>query len=123
MTHYSGSTGCCEGYQLKSLVKEIQAYGVGGYKLVDNIDKTYKKVEGKAVGDDYMYKWHDGTWRVGVHIDSDNTGGWDTNKVWVKSVGSAPCPENIQQWEYFKSGQEAFLPGNGDIRVQCDPFI
>ena len=73
MNHYSGSTGCCEGLHLKALVKEIQGYGVGGYKFADNIHRTYKKVEGAryhANGDDYMDKWHDGTWRVGVRTSS-----------------------------------------------------
>ena len=99
-------------------------HGDGGYKLVEGL--RYKKLEGSknpSLGDDYMYKWHDGTWRVGVHVNSDNTGGWDTDKVWVKSVGSAPCPENVQQWEYYSFGQQAFLPGNDDILVKCNPFI
>ena len=41
---------------------------------------------------DQMYKWSDGTWRVGQN---------DKDHGWVKSVGSAACPENIEQWQFF----------------------
>ena len=87
MNHYSGSTGCCEGLHLKALVKEIQGYGVGGYKFADNIHRTYKKVEGAryhANGDDYMDKWHDGTWRVGVRTSSIDLEFWCGNLLFLR---------------------------------------
>ena len=57
-----------------------------------------------------MYKWSDGTWRVGQ--------GPDTDYGWVKSVGTDSCPENIRQWQFFdRETQWKYV--TGDITVRC----
>ena len=58
-----------------------------------------------------MYKWSDGTWRVGQ--------GPDTDYGWVKSVGTDTCPEDIRQWQFFdRETQWKYV--TGDITVRCD---
>ena len=58
-----------------------------------------------------MYKWSDGTWRVGQ--------GADTDYGWVKSVGTDTCPEDIRQWQFFdRETQWKYV--TGDITVRCD---
>ena len=57
-----------------------------------------------------MYKWSDGTWRVGMHENHD--------PGWVKSVGSSQCPESIRQWQYFdRKIQWKYV--TADITVRC----
>ena len=77
----------------------------------------YTKLEGEKYRKhdsdfhDQMYKWSDGTWRVGMHEKND--------PGWARSVGSADtCPENIEQWQFYdREVQWKFV--TGDITVQC----
>ena len=62
---------------------------------------VYRKSEGR-----YLYRWSDGTWRAGVGI------GWSG---YIKSVGTAPCPASIRQWEYH----DGEYWQSGDITAQC----
>ena len=105
----------------------MQAYGAAAKELKGTDSRwtngnwkpraigSYTKMEGEkyrkdsADFNDHMYKWSDGTWRVGQN---------DKDHGWVKSVGSAACPENIRQWQFFdRETQWKYL--NGDITVQC----
>ena len=77
---------------------------IGSYIMMER--EKYRKDSADV---QWMYKWSDGTWRVGVN---------DKDHGWVKSVGTDSCPENIRQWQFYdREVQWKYL--NGDITVQC----
>ena len=113
--------GCCEKLMLGAN-NEAAAYGEfkgdGNWKA--RAIGTYTKMEGGKYRKDssdfheQMYKWSDGTWRVGMHENHD--------PGWVKSVVPSSCPEDIsrEQWQFFdRSEGGPFNYVKGDITVDC----
>ena len=113
--------GCCEKLMLGvNGAAEMEFIGDGNWKA--RAMGTYTKMEGGKYRKDssdfheQMYKWSDGTWRVGMHENHD--------PGWVKSVGPSSCPEDIThyngQWQFFdRSEGGPFNYVKGDITVIC----
>ena len=111
--------GCCEKLMLGvNGAAEMEFIGDGNWKA--RAMGTYTKMEGGKYRKDssdfheQMYKWSDGTWRVGMNDQYD--------PGWVKSVGTSSCPEEEgrRKWQFFdRSEGGPFNYVKGDITVIC----
>ena len=74
-----------------------------------NGERKYRKDSGNTW--EIMYKWsEDNTWSIGQHEQYD--------PGYVKSVGSAECPEDVTQWRFFDRAERHDYV-IGDITVRC----
>ena len=93
------SPGCCKSVTLWS----------------DSYEATEEEHEGAPLyrqrnsRGEYLYRYSDGTWRVGLKIGDSGL---------VKSVGTAQCPANISQWEFWADPN--WFSSDGLITVECN---
>ena len=72
---------------------------------------VYRKGDGKVLSridyDDRLW-----TWEANTEYDGQILGGGH-----IKSVGTALCPADIQQWQYWDAPEQRLR--SGDISVKC----
>ena len=124
----SGSSECCESVTLSATggAAEELPWLFGNYSATGDESQRAPVYNGGAGGSWQIYKYSDGAWHGGFYMTEKQRleygeENWEGD---IKSVGTAPCPDSISQWEYGTGINQGYDTNDGtwrsaNITVKC----